>query len=154
MSKIKLIYKKNLSKIMIIVDAVMVVLFVGLMASLNFSIWLHEVFGIILAPVVVLHLILNWRWIKTMFAKLFRREKMPRKSRNLFILNMLLFIMTGISIVSGVMVSQALFPMTPSNFAEVLHGLTSDASILLSILHIRVHWSYIKSKFIKTKKVQ
>ena len=69
---------------------------------------LHEWVGIVIAPVLVFHLTLNWPWIVQVTRTQVRR--LPLETRINSVLNSLLFVVMVIAIVSGVLISQEALP--------------------------------------------
>lgn len=103
---------------------------------------LHEWLGIALVLPVVLHLLLSWSWISA-GVRAFLGAR-PRSRVN-FVLNLLLFILFVLEIVSGMMISQvALHTLGIGTVDDrawrALHNLGLNWMLLLLGLHVAMNW--------------
>ena len=80
----------------IIVDIIMAILLLMLYQKMTISMSFHEVAGIVLFGLFLIHSLLNWNWIKAVTKKLFNRTT-SLSLRISWIVNGLLFVsMTGV----------------------------------------------------------
>jgi hypothetical protein len=146
----------------VIIDIVLAAIFVVLLIPHIVETSIHELLGIILIPVVVVHVLLNWKWVKTTVLNL-HRGKASEKSWRMFRLIIGLLVSLTITIVSGLFLSKALNGETLSHQsghsmqsgimpAMVVHRVSSMACMVFIILHIRIHWNYLKLIFVKKGK--
>ena len=106
----------------------------------------HEWLAIALITPLLVHLIINWDWaVHTVMNFV---EKARNASRVNLIVDTLLFLSTVAVMVSGLVVSTALpglfgFTTSPSVIWYVLHSLSADATILMMLVHLGLHWRWI-----------
>lgn len=135
------------------VDLCMFLLLILLLVTSAGSIAFHEVTGLLFALLMISHLSLNIKWIKNSIKNLLA-GKLNGKSRSLFILDTALCISFIAAIIFGFMQSQAIFPSVNTSktvhlvhMIHRLHTISAIVSLILTILHIRMHWKYVKSLF-------
>lgn len=107
---------------------------------------LHEWIGLAFIPLFVLHLVLSWRWIVATWRRL--RKPSTLRARVNFFLNLSLFTMMAIVIVSGLVVSEHALPAAgvrtaPTERWEQLHNFTSSLIAPIMGLHLALNWSWI-----------
>jgi len=141
--------KKNIVKITL--DVIMTVILVLLYNSHVFALAFHEIAGLILAGMFVIHCLLNFKWVTSISAKFFTKTLTPRVRLG-YIINFLLVITFALIITSGVMTSQVLFAdiAAPkgSPWRSVHHFAGATAIILVGI-HLGLHWGFISGMFKK-----
>ena len=134
-----------------VVDSAMFVAFLALMApgaSTGF-VW-HEWIGVAFIPFFVVHLVLSWTWITTTFGRL--RTDADSRARINFLLNTSLFIMRVVVIVSGLVVSDYVFPalgLPPGSSGRwrQLHNFTSSLILPVVGLHVALNWTWIRNAY-------
>lgn len=106
----------------------------------------HEVAGLTAAAAVVLHLLLNRKWLSGVSRRLFSKE-LPVKTRIAYGVDLLLAAAIGATIVTGVMISKVIFPHTSEAFvgAESLHKFAAYLALLLMGVHIGLSWNKVKA---------
>ncbi|MCM3567276.1 DUF4405 domain-containing protein [Neobacillus mesonae] len=147
--------KKNYIKI--VLDLLMAVTFVLLMNPrvLN-GLPFHEIAGLVIGVVILVHIGLNYRWVINTTKKIFN-PKLAGKTRFSFLLNILLLLSMATVIITGILISRVVLPdlaVQGGRSLRGLHGLSADAAVALAGLHIAVHWQWIMSickKAFKTK---
>ena len=105
----------------------------------------HEWLGALLGALLLLHLLLNWRWITNALTRL--REN-TRRARVNATLNALLFVMMVFTIFSGLMVSEHVLPplgVLPSTLRvwHMMHSFIGDLMLGVVGLHLAMNWDWI-----------
>lgn len=93
-----------MKKVKIIVDVLMLIVFIALMCNQLTGIFTHEILGVSVIVLFIIHQILNRNFYKSVF-----KGKYNKLRVGLTIINILLIIMMIIMIVSALMVSEYLF---------------------------------------------
>ena len=146
----------------ILVDIIMTVIFVVLLIPRIVDTSTHEFLGIAIMPIIAIHVLLNWEWVKVTVSNMWNR-KATQKSRHMFSIVIGLLVSVAITIISGFALSEALGGATLSHQlghsmqsgimpAMAVHRISSFACMVYIFLHIRVHWNYIKAIFTKKGK--
>ena len=125
-------------------DAVMLLVFAALLSWRLTGVPIHEWAATALLVVLVVHLVIHWRWVETRIAML---RTGPRRTRVNVLLNLTLFIAMGAALVSGFVISKVMFPntLTPSDYLR-WHGLHDGASMLAMVavgLHLALNWDLV-----------
>lgn len=140
--------------IKLLLDVGMGVLLFTLFSTSFAGLAFHEITGLVIFGMVVIHLILNWRWIWTFTKKLFSKN-IPFKTRFGYVLNILLMISFTMIIVTGIMISRTilvgLLPRMAD--AQVMHYFFSALSLVIVGIHTGLHWDFIKVMFGRLVKV-
>ena len=110
------------------------------------SIAFHEWLGIVIAPVIIFHLTLNWGWIVQTTKKLVGH--LPQETRVNQGLDVLLFVVMAVAVWSGVEISESALPYL--GFAKGtsfswrgIHETSSNLSMVLVGVHAALHWKWI-----------
>ena len=102
----------------------------------------HELLGIIMFVLFILHHILNSRWTKN----LIKGKYTALRTQQTVLVVLVLFSM-AVSIFSGVMLSRHIFSFLPSgnglSFARNLHMLSAYWGFVFMSLHLGFHWNMI-----------
>ena len=125
-------------------DAAMFVVFAALLSWRLTGVPIHEWAATALLVVFVVHLVIHWRWVETRIAML---RTGPRRTRVNVLLNLTLFVAMGAALVSGFVISKAMFPNTlaPSDYLR-WHSLHDGASMLAMVavgLHLALNWDLV-----------
>lgn len=107
---------------------------------------IHEWLSIAFGGAIIVHMLIHWQWIAAVTARLL--GQVGWSARGSYLLNVLLFIAITVVIVTGVLISEEALPLFGIRFApdrvwRQLHHLASDASVLLTGLHVAVHWRWV-----------
>lgn len=119
--------------------------------GLNF----HEIAGLAIGFAVLVHLLLNAKWIKNVTSLIFSK-KITIKTRIGYILNILLFLDFAIIIISGIFISKILFPnsnIQNSFFNQRTHVAASYIALGLIGIHVGLHWHWVISVIKKIFKI-
>lgn len=107
---------------------------------------IHEWLGIIIAPVIIFHLTLNWGWIVATTKKL--RGRLPTETRLNQVLDLILFLTMAVAVWSGVEISESALPAM--GFAEQvsfswrgIHEVSSNLSLIMVGVHAALHWKWV-----------
>ena len=133
-------------------DIVLVLLFTTVFSKNVISLMYHEVVGLVLFALIILHLFLNSAWIKGVCAKLFDK-KLPKKTRVTIGVDILLLISFLLIIVSGILISKKIFSFGLKAPWIVIHFFCTALMIILIGVHIGLHWGYLKQKLPKPPKM-
>ncbi len=136
-----------------IIDAVMTLIMVLLMKIVFLGLLWHEILGLGIFFLFLIHNILNFNYLKCIFKKFFS-DCMKTKVKVGLVLDILLsFVVTGI-VVTGIMVSKEIFPFGYSGFVSQLHHSLSYLSLILISVHVGLHWCEIMCAFRKMFRIQ
>lgn len=124
-----------------IVDIIMLIIMLLLMSPLVTGQLLHEIGGIILFFLLVIHLILNTKIIKN-----FVKGNLNLKYNIIFIIDILVFISSFIMILTGVFISQKI--LTNISFGNYntmasIHNISAYLSLILMSIHLGIHYNYL-----------
>jgi hypothetical protein len=141
---------KNLTRVKLTVDLVIFFAFLIAMDPRSSGIAVHEWLATAALAALIVHLLLSWDWI----VQISRRfvGKVNLQTRINYLLNWLLFIDGSVMMLSGFMISEAVFPSlgikVPVNFAwRPLHDATANLFLLLLGLHTALHWGWVVDTF-------
>jgi hypothetical protein len=140
-----------LKRIKIIVDICMTALLLTLLLTgwkyvPTFEPNLHNILGYVFTGVVIIHLILNGKWLLGAIKNLFR-GKLNSQAKYMLVLVIGLFISYSVCLCSGIYMALTRFPFS----IYLVHGISAIACVIFTVLHVKIHWAYLKS-FFKPKK--
>lgn len=130
-------------------DIIMTICFVCIMKIMITGISLHEKLGLIIGGLVILHLILNYKWIKGMALRIFD-AKLNLVTKISVILNIVLAVLTVLLIVSGILVSVTIFKDIAAENRDLWACIHKRLALLLFVcisIHIGLHWKMIMFGF-------
>ena len=138
--------KNGRSKRDLFLDIGLAVLFVIMMEVYFTGIPLHEWLGLLFAGLFTVHIIWHWRWIVSITKTFFK--KVLHESRLNYVLNAALLADMALLTVSGIAISHSLgfeLGLRSGTFLtwETLHAFTAQLSLILTALHIALHWRWI-----------
>ncbi|MHC1719656.1 MAG: DUF4405 domain-containing protein [Clostridiaceae bacterium] len=128
-------------KIKMVIDLIMLILWIVLMDLNLTGVFVHEYLGIGIIALIIIHNLLNLRWIAGVISNF---KKSPGKVK--FVLNLVLMALTVLIGVSGVMISTDILPtLSRANISvwQYIHKTASYGGMLLISVHIGLHWSMI-----------
>ena len=135
-----------MKKVKIIVDILMTIIFIMLMCNQLTGIFAHEVLGVSVIVLFIIHQILNKNFYKSLFKGKYNKLRVA-----FLIINILLLIMMITMIISSLMISEHLFRGLHfgSNYlGRVLHIISAYSIYMLVGLHLGLHYNTL----IKLKK--
>lgn len=117
------------------------------------GILLHEWSSLWIVIPLLIHLVLNWRWIITLTARFFKRQ--PGQTRFNFFWDWFLFAMTVTAFFSGIVISeQALpglgIPIVVDPFWTEVHLFTANSVTIMLGVHLAMHWQWLFSNLKRT----
>ena len=133
---------------MICLDAMLLVAFVLLVSVHMTGLRIHEWLGIAFVLLVLVHLLYSWRWILTHTRRIFSGGS--RRARINYLLNVTLFIIVMIVVISGLVISQAALPSlgiaTIDDGAwRTLHNKSQTWALVAVGVHIAMNWTWIRA---------
>lgn len=123
------------------IDLVMTVIMLAAMAYYLIGNMIHELLGVSLFVLFIVHNVLNRRWFQTVL----KRKHNTRLILNTAV-NLLLLLMTLMLMVSSVLISRTLFAFIPVDgglIARQMHILATYWGFILISIHIGMHWRMI-----------
>jgi hypothetical protein len=134
------------NRVNLLVDAAIFIAFLVSTAPRFTGLAIHEWLGLAFGAAIVAHLLLHWSWIVQVTRRFF--GKVTWSARVNYLLNTLLFIAFTTIIATGVLISEEALPLFGITFAHdnlwmMLHRLATDATIVLTSLHVALHWGWI-----------
>lgn len=138
--------KTSRTKINLLVDIGIFLVFLLATAPHFTGIAIHEWLSIAFGGTILVHLLLHWEWLVAITRRFF--TKMHWKTRVNYILNTALFISVTFIILSGLMISETALPflgiqLQSSPVWQGLHSLVADLSVFIVGLHIALHLDWI-----------
>ena len=133
----------------VVIDIAMTILYLLLMNLGLTGVLLHEVAGIGIIGLFAAHLMINRQWIGSVASRF--TEKIGFKAKAMFVLNAVLLGTMSATIVSGILISEQLFPFVSAKFASSLgvllslHAVFSWLTLGILMAHTLVHWRWIVS---------
>jgi cytochrome b561 len=124
-------------------------LLVILLACLSLTgLQLHEWLGFLLCPLVLLHVVMQWRWFLTQFQRVLKPG--ARRFRINASLNLLLLVVMAAVLVSGALVSNQSIEFIGERFGQLrvwneIHGLLNFTLVVLVGLHLALNWDWMSA---------
>ncbi len=133
--------KKNLLKFLLDIGMVLVLVLMYNKRSVNMT--FHELGGLILIGVMLIHVLLNYKWVITVTRKLFSKN-IPVKTKIGYILNFLLLISFLLIGISGIMISKTLFHLNIRGGGwQTVHYTVSAVALILIGIHLGLHKEFL-----------
>ena len=129
-------------------DAVMLVLLVLMYKKQVISLSFHEIGGLALIGLFVIHHLVNGRWIKAVTAKLFSKRT-PALVRARYIVDVLLLVAFLTVGITGILINKTLFEVHVAGNAKALHYFSAAISVILMGVHLGLHAEYIFGKIFR-----
>lgn len=142
--------RKNTIKYLL--DACMLLLLVLMYDKMAISMAFHEIGGLFLIGLFVIHLLFNGKWIAAVTKRLLSKQT-PIKVRLGYCVDTLLLISFALVGISGVLISKELFSFHGGNVWKTVHYAASAFAIVFMGVHLGLHWNMIRAKFIKKNAV-
>jgi len=144
---------RTMTIVKIVLDALMAVVFILLMDPKAISMAFHEIAGLIIGGVFLIHKLLNWKWIKNVTRNIFGRQ-VTAETRIRYIVDVLLFIGVYLIIISGALISEYVFPNAAGGGDwTTAHHIAAYLCIPLLGFHAGLHVKWMKNAFRKMIKM-
>jgi len=145
---------KKWSKLLtnLVVDLVFLVAFLASIEVKGTGLVIHEWLGVGILAFILVHVLLHWNWVTAVTKKFFR--KLVAEPRLNYIVDLLIFIAFITIIFSGLVISRVVLPAIGleglrSGFWKVLHAQATNLTIILTGIHLGLHWKWFVSMFRK-----
>ncbi|HWQ06822.1 MAG TPA: DUF4405 domain-containing protein [Feifaniaceae bacterium] len=132
----------------LILDAVMLILLVLMYRKQAISIAFHEIGGLALVGLFIIHHLVNGKWIAAVTKRLFSKQT-SGYARTCYIVNVLLLLAFLTVGVTGVLISKVVFSIHVSGNFKTLHYFSSALAVILMGVHLGLHADYIFGKLLK-----
>lgn len=132
----------------LILDIIMTIIMIILMGYTVSGALIHEILGISVLILIVIHNALNIKWISAIIKN--KSKGLNYKIYLRLIINILMTINSIFLAVTSVVISRNLFAflnISHSNIWSSLHGLSAYIEIAMISIHVGLHWSMIMSAF-------
>lgn len=143
---------KKINFVKISLDIFMTLVFVLLYNKMAVSgLSFHEIAGLLMGAVFIVHIALNWRWVKQVSLNILKK-KISIKTKIGYVVDLLLLFSMGYIIFSGIMISKVLFPnLNVGNrmFFQSTHISVAYGVLLLIGIHLGLHWNWVMNTFKK-----
>lgn len=129
----------------IILDIIMSAIIVLLMKTIFTGMLFHELLGLFVFILFLLHKFLNFNWIKGVTQKIFT-DKITKKTKVMFGIDVLLFVLVTFTVVSGILISQNIFKIFQTKnllFWSTWHHFSAYSAFVLISIHIGMHWQSV-----------
>ena len=139
----------NRLKLLIDICSFFITLF--LMSYTFLSPFAHEILGIILSILIIIHLCLNFRWLKNTTIHF---KKLKNKTKLLYFIDILILLSFLVTIWLGIDISEEIFIFKTSNLFQktLFHHVFGRISIFLMLIHFGLHLKMFVSKITKGKR--
>ena len=131
----------------IFLDIIMTVIMI-LLLNTNFTgVGLHEILGIAIFLLFLLHKIFNFKWIKSITKNLFSKS-VKSKAKAMYAIDLLLLILVTLNVLTGILISTTILTgITANNIAVTsnLHHIFAYSLLAVLIVHIGLHLSVIRN---------
>ena len=135
-----------------IIDILMFIITILLMDINQTGRFDHEVLGISLALLLVIHIALNFKWVKQI-TKNFKKVK--RRIKILYIVDVMVFIVYFITIGLGIITSSIFnFKVSSSLKLMLSHYIFGRLALIFMLIHIDFHLKPLINKFTKSETIK
>lgn len=140
--------KKNTVKI--ILDSVMALALLFMYKKGVFGLEFHEVAGVAVCLLFMVHILLNRKWVVAATKSLFSKETSGRV-RTCYIVDLLIALSFLGLLVTGLGISKVVFKPIAflGNAGNPYHFLFGGLSLILLGVHLGLHWDWIKASVLK-----
>lgn len=132
----------------LVLDAIMLILLVLMYKKQVISMEFHEIGGLALIGLFVIHHLVNARWIGSATKRLFAKGT-PGMVRARYIVDALLLVAFLTIGITGILINKTLFEIHIAGNAQTLHYFASAMAIILMGVHLGLHADYIFGKLFR-----
>lgn len=121
-----------------------------------FGLWFHEIAGLAICALFILHIALNWSWIKITTKGLF--GKANGKHRLNYFIDILLLVGFTCILISGMAIAHMIdfswmgFDMENRMIYRSMHTSFSMLVLIIAGIHLGFHWDWVLARFKRSKK--
>lgn len=138
--------KMSSNQLKLYADIVLFISFVLVNIPQATGIPFHEWASILFIAPLLVHILLDWKWIVNVTKRMFKR--LPGEVRFNHIFDLIIFIMMTLALMTGFVVSEAALPaigihVTIDPFWSMMHDLTANLTMVLIGVHLAMHWGWI-----------
>lgn len=126
-------------------DLLMIIVFILMFNKMVLGLSFHEIGGLALGAAIIIHIILNWKWVIGITKKIFSKN-LPLKTRIGYVLNILLLVCFLLIIIAGVFISKVVFNgifQTGTIPWKNIHISVSYIALILIGIHLGLHWDWV-----------
>ena len=136
--------KKTIIKI--VLDVLMMIVLALMYSKRALGMGFHEIGGLILIGVFLIHKGLNFSWIRRVTVKLAKADGRTRLMWIVDALMLVAFLLIGLS---GILISKVAFPSlaVQGGSWKVIHYSASAVALILVGVHLGLHYNYLKGIF-------
>lgn len=136
-----------------LLDIVMAVVLVLMYNKRVLGMAFHEIGGLAVCGLFIIHKLLNWKWIKAVTIGLFSHST-PVRQKLYWVLDFLLFGCFVYILVSGIMISKIVFPSTGGGGSfKMGHYAVAALALALTGIHVGLHMGWIGQRMAFLKKL-
>ncbi|MCX7714626.1 MAG: DUF4405 domain-containing protein [Clostridia bacterium] len=135
---------KKMPVVKIILDIVMIFVLMLLYRKNAVSLKFHEVAGLILLGMFVIHLLLNKNWIAKVTQRLFS-SNIDKRTKIGYLVDFLLLLSFSAIGISGVLISKTLFHFSGGNAWKKTHFFCAAVALILIGIHVGLHKQFFAS---------
>jgi hypothetical protein len=116
-----------------------------------FGLWFHEIAGLTVCALFIVHMILNWGWITVITKRLF--GKIGAKQRMKYIIDILLLVAFACILISGMAIAKMInfswlgFDMDHRMIYRSMHTSFSMIVLIITGIHLGLHWNWVLARF-------
>ena len=132
----------------LVLDAIMLILLVLMYKKQVISMEFHEIGGLALIGLFLIHHLVNAKWIGAVTRRLFAKGT-PGLIRARYIVDALLLVAFLAVGVTGVLISKVVFSLHVAGNFKTLHYFASALAIVLMGVHLGLHADYIFGKLLR-----
>lgn len=128
----------------LLLDLVMLVLLALMYRKNAISMRFHEIGGLVLCGLFLIHKLLNWQWIQAVTAGIFRKHC---KISLQWVVDVLLLVSMAAVLISGLLISKTLPTAIPgARGLQVWHYFAAAAALVLCGIHLGLHGSLLRNR--------
>ena len=142
-----------MKKIRIFLDILLFIVTILLISTNITGHLFHEILGITICVLIILHLILNRKWIANVTKNI---TKTKNNIKLLYFVDLLTFISYLGAILFGILISNQLFDFNTNGnvYFMLLHHVFGRCAIIMMAIHLGLHLKTIINKFIKNETIK
>lgn len=135
----------------LILDIIMTAIFLSLLNLSFTTLAVHEWLGLGILFLILIHNVFNIKWIKGVTKKFFSPDTKV-KTKIQYVLDLTLFLLFAFIVLSGIFISQEIFPWINVGNGVMwsnLHHFAAYSALVLMSVHIGLNWQMIMNAFKK-----